>query len=355
MKNSLCLGYTALNDWECLLLREGYIEKYHADFLYSDVSDDLERIKNYRVKNKGFLFFSMVLFDKIDSSYLSMYDLKKIIDLGIINEHAAITESDLHLMPETEFKELNQKIYIENEIMRSINETSIEIMILNKNNIMRSIQNYHDRHGYKIVNSEELSNHYLEWIKDCEFWGDQAEWGPTREALGIFKESIMQGLYNSVIKGDVYYEGIPSITSNNISLDINEKNLVSEISYILQLDLTPLINYMPIPNSMDEVIKLRKRPEIKQFREIFFTWCDYIRNNELYLASKIKEDIERANRELEKYYYWERKKTQWFNCLFDIIGGQVPYLSNVLSGISPLVLQSMLNRRINNSWVLLLK
>ena len=69
---NLCLGYSALTNWESLMIREGIIDRY--DSAFSDTTIP-ESAKHMRIYNKSFLLFSIVLFDKIDSSSLSMYNM----------------------------------------------------------------------------------------------------------------------------------------------------------------------------------------------------------------------------------------------------------------------------------------
>jgi hypothetical protein len=354
MKTSICWGYKALHDWECLLLRDGYINEYCKDFSEKDIVKDLERIKNYKIMNKQFLYFSMILFDKIDSSYLSMYNLDRIIDLGVIEEHGNITESKLEFLPKSPFDTLSKSTYIENETMYNINHISTEIMELSKESVIRTIYNKFKKHGW-YFEEDRIRKNYGTWIKDCEMWGSSIDWEQSKETLGIVKESLMRGIYNSIKNNSIYYDGGLSDSAKLQMSSIGQNRFSEDISYIVNLDLSSELYHLPVPTNMEEVIKLRNRNEIQQFRREFFSWCSFLRNGEIDLANKIKKDVDLAKKELEKYYKWENNKTKVFNCLIDVVGGQIPYISNLNGVFSPFSTRNMLNRRKENSWILLLK
>lgn len=132
-------------------------------------------------------------------------------------------------------------------------------------------------------------------------------------------------------------------------------DLPANISYILKLDLSPLLCEFPIPQNIKDVLYLRSRPEIKSFRETFFSWCDCIKREEYDIAQRIKKDILVAQNMLAKYSQWEKKKTNLLYCTIDAILSQVPYLSNVLGLISPYSLRNTIKDKEKNSWVSLLR
>lgn len=354
--NKLCLGCASLNNWEILMIREGMIDKISNTIDDRDVSDELLNSKGIKVWDKRFLLFSMVLFDKIDSSRLSKYDLSKLIDLGVIEEHAMIAEDRLAYRNDP-FDSLTEDTYSNDSQMRYLNEISKEIMLVNKNKVIAEIGKKIRIDGMPYYQPTILEEKYDEWIVDCELWSSK-KWSrmPNKEELGIFKEGVMSGLYQSMVNGSVYYDGVISSRNLNLNLDGFDLNKLQEnITQIISLDLSPELYSLPIPSNINEVIQLRNRPEIVSFRKVFFEWCNFLKNGDVEMASKVKQDIKKAQTELEKYYKWENSKVKTFSCLIDAFIGQIPYISNIVSAVSPFSLQKKFEQRMNNSWVLLLR
>jgi len=345
----MCLGSSALTDWETLLIREGYIT-------HNSISDELVlgNDRGMRLLNRDFLLFSMVLFDKIDSSRLSLYNLERLVDLGIVEEHAHIAEEELKYLLadpiESLFHHLSPENYVTNQKLENISEVAEEIMRVNKSKILTSIDRENQLAGYLWTPAKEaFSSQYRSLLKGCEFWASDVEMCPE---LGLVKEGIMKGLYTSDYYGSVYYDGtVGSKLYSAAQDDIDDMT----ISRIMRLDLSPELYHFPVPKNMDEVIMLRKRPEIKVFREMFFNWCYVLKRGEFNIAEQVKADVARAQKDMEKYYKWESGKTKLFNCLIDVIVGEIPYLSTILGAISPFTTRQTLKRRKDSSWILLLR
>lgn len=352
--NQLCLGRAALTNWEVLMIREGMIEKIASDISeYDLISKSSSKIKGINVFDKRFLLFAMVLFDKIDSSRLSMYDVSRLIDFGLIDEHALITEYRLGYNDDP-FEQVDQKWKSDLQISY-LNRIATEIMLKNKDKIINEIGKELHTSGQISFRPDVLREKYDEWVTDCELYRENF-WGPNREQLGDFKQGIIVGLYQSIKNGSVYYDG--AITSKNRLFNIPEINNYKKseyISQIISLDLSPELYSFPIPDNMNEVIQLRKRPEIVSFRKVFFEWCGLLRNGDFDLACKVKQDIRKSQNELDKYYKWENSKVKLFSCLIDATIGQIPYISNIVSAVSPFSTRKMLEKRIDNSWILLLR
>ena len=89
--NKLILGEYELEDFEQLLLRENYIELVHKDIQnITSVKEEKARYASRRVINKSKILTFMMLFEKIDATNLSIYDLSQMVDLGIVNDDACI-------------------------------------------------------------------------------------------------------------------------------------------------------------------------------------------------------------------------------------------------------------------------
>ena len=87
---TLRLGFSALNSWEALMIKAGYISRYDKDFSEEELT---YTSRHTRVEHRKFLLFAIMLFDKIDASHLSMFNMEQLIEQGIVDEHAHMVES----------------------------------------------------------------------------------------------------------------------------------------------------------------------------------------------------------------------------------------------------------------------
>lgn len=355
MHNNMCLGISAQTEWEALMIREKMIERRDIDF--SD--DELPKPEFLtRINNKSFLLFAMLLFDKIDGSHLSCYDLRKLIDVGLVGEYAHIKNRklvDIRKHPvQSLINDISPKTYLNDTKLHGIKELTETIMLESKNKIIRSMIKYSAQNEYGFLyDFNVLSESYSSWLYDCEFWAGSLDINHEKELLGIFKNSIMYGLYDSDIYGSIYFDG--SFHSSKEQTYAKTTFTQSDICQIMKIDLSPLLYHFPIPQSVNEVIVLRKREEIKAFREVFLTWCFLLKTGEFDIANKMKADIRLAEKGLEKYRKWEDGNIKIFNCIIDVIVGQIPYLSTILGVIAPFQTRHTLKRKKENSWIALLR
>lgn len=355
MKNhtTLRLGYSALNSWESLMIKEGIISEYDKDFLGTELSYTARhtRLDN----NKKFLLFSLVLFDRIDASHLSMFNMDKLIDLGVVDEHAHMVEAHLSNMDQTSllFHKLDTSLYQHDQKLAQARDFAEEIMIANKEKIIRAIKKQEKMHEYHFVNESELAKNYKLWLCDCEFWASAREINHAKDSMGILKESIMYGIYDSMISGSIYFDGSILPTHHGVQSPVDVT--AEDVSQIMNIDLSPELYHLPIPSTFSEAILLRNRPEILSFRNVFFEWCKAIKQGDIEMATRIKKDISIAQKELDKYYKWEEQKTKLFSCITEVLISQIPYLSNVVGAISPFQTRDTLRKKSKNSWILLLK
>jgi hypothetical protein len=332
---NMCLGFSAQMEWEALMIREKMIEQFDIDF------SDIELPKPdllARVNNKSFLLFSMVLFDKIDGSHLSHYDLRKLIDLGLLEENAYMSNrelSDIHKNPvQSLIHDISPETYLHDTKLHGIKELSESIMLESKSRIIQSMIDYSTQNeGGFNYDYNTLLELYESWLTDCEFWAESTDVNHEKDLLGMFKSSIMYGLYDSDSNGSIYFDGSIRSTKHQIHTELPFTQ--SDICQIMKIDLSPLLYHFPIPQTISEVITLRKRDEIKAFREVFFSWCSLLKTGEFSVAEKIKSDIQLAEKGLEKYRKWEDGKTKVFNCIIDVVVNQIPYLSTILGAIAP--------------------
>lgn len=340
MSKVLCLGEVALHNLTEYWIREGYITSYHRGCPNGfDFTTTYNLEKGHRIYDKKYLLFCLVLFDKIITTSPSMFVYDKLVETGIIDRNFYYRdmigkEIDIDSIGEKYYREISVD-FIRNNKKAMVNYLSKDIL--------------HNNRFYSTVNPEYDYELYLE--EPCMI-GIQKHFNPNVAILREIYSSMTRGLILSKRNDFVFYNGRLSYKNKQYEM---QNNFDKYANYILQLDLTPEINRFPLPQNMIDVLYLRKRPEIVSFREVFFYWVDCIAKGEINIATKIKKDVISANNALEKYRDYERKKTNLFYCTIDAIAGQIPYLSNLLSAVSPYSTRKTLKEKNSNSWVSLLK
>lgn len=249
------------------MIKEGIISGYDKDFPENELT---YTSRHTRVDNRKFLLFALVLFDRIDASHLSMLNMDKLIDLGVVDEHAHMVESRLANMDQIAllFQDLDASLYHNNHKLAQAKDAAEEIMIANKEKIIRAIKKQDHMHEYNFFNESELTKYYNKWLNDCELWASVRDNNDAKESMGIMKESIMYGIYDSMESESIYFDGsiLPTYQGVQSPVDITAE----DVSQIMNIDLSPELYHLPIPSTLSEAIILRSRPEIVSFRNVFF-------------------------------------------------------------------------------------
>jgi hypothetical protein len=359
--SNICLGFSAQTEFEALMIREKMIEQ--RDLIFHDKSlPDVNTLP--RINNRSFLLFAMVLFDRIDGSHVSFYNLDKLVDAGLLHKNACMINTDLRIVRWNFLQYLiNNKPNMYDDIkLYEIKRLAETIMLECKSQIVYSLKKYHTQNeGGFYHNFDDVSELYESWLPDCEYRDDSYEinMGISTEVnhgkvlLGTIKSGIMYGLSESDSRGSLFFDTF--LKTTNTRTTNNALITGTDVCQIMKVNLSPLLYHFPIPQSIDEVLVLRNREEIKAFREVFFTWCTLLKNGELNMAEKIKKDIQLAEKGLYKYRKWEDERIKKFNCIMDVIVGQIPYLSNLVGIISPFQTRNTLIRKKENSWIALLR
>lgn len=89
------------------------------------------------------------------------------------------------------------------------------------------------------------------------------------------------------------------------------------------------IQYIPKIESIDDLLRLREKKEIKRFREVLIEWKSLMNNGDIELAEKIRSDIVKANKEISKLDKWE-KIDNWFYYLA-VPTMFIPIVSNLVT------------------------
>lgn len=336
MGKVLCLGEVALHNWTEYLVKEQFITHYNRG-----CPNGFNELSTYsfdprhRIYDKKYLLFCMVLFDKFITPCPSNFVYDKVADTEIIDDDFFAFRHNM---------DPKEKEYFQN--------VSVDFIQHNKQSLINYLtKDIVHSSGFTVDPLDDYSSFFL----DPFYKGIQPHFNPNIYILRKIRDGIENGLFLSQKENVLFYNGrLSYINKKHQTPDISSK-FSDYVNLILQLDLTPEINQFPIPQNMVDVLYLRKQPSIISFRDVFFHWVDCISNGEYDIASKIKKDVLSANKALEKYRDFEKKKTSLFRCTIDAIVGQIPYLSNFLSSISPYSLRKTLKEKNENSWVTLLR
>lgn len=343
MGKNLCLGEVALHNWTEYLVKEKYITHYSRGCPNGfDVTTTYNFDSRHRIYDKNYLLFCMVLFDKVITTSPSLFIYDKVAETGIIDEGFF----------NCDYLGRDKKLIGENGNYYS--DLVVNFIRSNK----KSLINYLSKdilHINRFSTTVDPPKDYESYFEDPYYHGVQRSFNPNVFILTQIRDAMESGLFLSQKKDIIFYNGRLSYRNKSHELLYNSNKFNEDTNYILQLDLSPEINQFPMPQNMMDVLFLRRQPAINSFRDVFFHWVDCIANGELDIAAKIKKDVISANNSLEKYRNFERKKTNLFYCTIDAVIGQIPYLSNFLSAVSPYSLRKTLKSKNENSWVTLLK
>lgn len=109
------------------------------------------------------------------------------------------------------------------------------------------------------------------------------------------------------------------------------KNNGDGIYALVQTSLPNEANILPMPTTLQDVWDMRKHPAILTFRNIMSEWDHYIQAGDINAADKIKKDIIKANKGLERLGKYKRLSSCPYVRTGLFLVGLIPALSNVLS------------------------
>lgn len=191
-----------------------------------------------------------------------------------------------------------------------------------------------------------------DWRRCCnnsEFYGAYSFNCVFRENLGAQRFNKLNGL----IMSDLHYG---TLFDNSIKFQSKKKDdlrIIEDVYHIVNVDLSNEIGRLPVPQSVSEAIRLRARPEIKSFRNIFLRWTECLYNGSVSEAEYIKKDFSAAADFFAKKECENRKKKSIFHCFCEVIGNQIPYISNISGIVAPFVNRHKIQEEEKHRWLLL--
>lgn len=358
--------------FERYCIRQGLITKRFDDYIEQSAKD-LETLKSPLRGIKQLLIW-LTLFEFIDSNS-SIYDFSKLVDIGLVKESNFLSDpkdkSDIFCGEYYDIAIDLMRIYKHDIIKHIKNKDKQELKSLQlyaeSRDFWRKIDPSQrkffcvDDHG----NPLSLEKNYDEIIENVDALYDAATsfediekrfefmfiWNRDISLdIGSIRDNLMLGLYHSDNNKLTFASTLFSNLFQSHTIDC-----IDSIYYTVQASLPNEVNVMPMPQSLNDVLKMRNSPYIKSFRSVMEEWSSYINSGEYVLAEKIKKDLVRANRQLEKLEKCKKFSTSPYTRVFNLLGGQIPYLGNILGVLSFLEPIAINHIQKKNGWALLTK
>ncbi|MBR3768808.1 MAG: hypothetical protein IKL10_11310 [Clostridia bacterium] len=172
---------------------------------------------------------------------------------------------------------------------------------------------------------------------------------PERENLGVQRYAKLNGLIVSQEEHATLFDNSLKFKSK----EIEYSKLIEDVYYIVNVDMSKVVANLPIPQTVDEALRLRNRSEIQSFRTIFLKWANHLYNGEIDEAEYIKKDFDAANKYFEKKQVSQNKHKSLWRCTFEAAGNQIPYISNLLGAVSPFINRHGILEEEKHKWLLL--
>ena len=142
---------------------------------------------------------------------------------------------------------------------------------------------------------------------------------------------------------------------------INEAKIVNDVYYLFRLSELKQLNSLPTPQSLEEMLRLRSRPEIISFRRVFRTWCEQLQNfGDEKAIQLITKDFNRASEYLKKQYEHEQRERErkpfiqnLFSIILEIPGLFIPFFSLLFDLPKPWIKRSRAIKKHEVEWFLL--
>lgn len=220
--------------------------------------------------------------------------------------------------------------------------------IINYDQFSRKLDAYIQR--YYV--SDICLNCNYDWKKCCtnsEFMYNISFDCPQRENIGSQKYAKLNGLILSSTENATLFDNSLKFQNSKDRLDMP----VDEIYHIVNVDLSKMVNSLPIPKNIDEALRLRKRDEIISLRNIYLEWSQCLYDGNIDEAQYIKKSFDEAVEFFEKRKIDSKRKRSFLHCCFEAFGNQIPYISNLVGIISPFVNRRKLREEERHKWFLL--
>lgn len=318
-----------------MCIRNGLITNFNEEQYRTESLQWIKEDKSPLIGMKKLLIL-VTLFEKIDFS--SLFDISRLADIGLVDEEIMKCNSENNKL----IIEKTDNVYLETLSLFNIYKSCIVKILKKRHGILLSNQKI-----TKIINEGLASSFSESFIEDNKNMQEKLTY---KIIEGMFYETCTSLIKTTISKNTTYYSNL--FESSNLEVNLPKIN-IEKIYYIAQVQLPNEVNLLPMPQTLNEALQMRKSPYLCSFRRVFTEWSNYLSRGELSLAKKMEKDLIKANQNLcrlEKY----RKFTQspYFR-VANLIGGEIPILSTILN--ITLFTTSFLEEGIqrNNEWILM--
>lgn len=191
-----------------------------------------------------------------------------------------------------------------------------------------------------------------DWRECCvnsEFFTSYSYDCMYKERLGIQRFNKLNGLIMSNLSYGTLFDN--SIRFKNVNID--SYKTIEDIYHIVNIDLSDELGSLPVPRNVAEAIRLRSRPEISSFRNVFLQWSSCMYNGDFSEAEYIKKDFKAASDFFKKKESEFQKSKSILHCTCEAVGSQIPYLSNITGIVTPFVNRQKILEEEKHRWLLL--
>lgn len=289
------------------------------------------------------LYRYLVLFEHIDFSD-SIYDFSNLIELGLIDEKnlcSSNSEPDEKYFEEAISIMSAYKKPVIKQLKKMTNKNLKDLQHPNSPNSKfwntissKDILYYcQDEYG-QVLGLEKNYNDILKTVDNVTGVGDTSLDKFLFEMLNVNISSMLSGIRNNIAYGLKSAELEKSAYASDflvLNNNIPTTKIIDDTYYVIKTQLPNEYQIIPMPQTIQDVLEMRRSPYIKSFRKVMSEWNSYIDNNDYVAAQKMKNDIKKANDSLEKIGKFKRIYNSAITRTLICVGGFIPILSQILN------------------------
>ncbi len=319
--DEIFLDSVYLDSLERLAIKENWITTdFDSNYFFS-----IERESN-RIQYKSKVLLFITLFNNLDSSF-SSYNFDRFKDEGIIRKNNPLISYDKFDPLYDDFFDGTTEDKI---LMLDAHKNTYNILKVSKQKTINHIINISSK-GFYIhnnitrVNKDDLSLEYEHALNCILTTNDHLEISLDKPHLDMFLTNLLI-IWSSIRTG--IFQSLKNKSSLATPLTIQQKtqyrnteNLINEVYYLVQTQLSDEIRFLPSPRSIDEALELRNKKEMLRFREVLSEWLITLQNNNSQIEAKVRKDLKTANYSLKTIKRWREYESSPFNFWLNAIGG----------------------------------
>ncbi len=344
--------------FDCLHLDSNYADLFYACMINNRIISEYS--EDARIRQDNFFEFKrkligikkllslMVLFEKMDFLYAEPYDHSRVIELGLMDPSSIAFARQA----EDYGKRLSGL---------ASQESNLVLKLFRKEIIRRYKFNYTSDDSdpkYKAAVTEKKFNEYYDEYLLSGLYQKDGLYTFEQMTKHFFHRSLDRYSFDLSICLDpinkrTYCSDFVVDYNQDLSAQNHPKKLIDDIYYIVKIRLPDEINIMPMPQTLNQALKMRNSPYLKSFRNVMKEWMYYIDEGEILLSNRIKNDVIKANQSLSKLESYRKFQKSPFVRLCNFVGGFIPIISNVLNvaNFASSFIEDSIEKR--NEWALM--